>query len=139
MPQGSRPKVFYDGVCPLCRREIAHYQQLDQAAAIEWIEIQAEPECLAQYGLERGAALRQFHLLDSQGEWQRGAAAFVTLWSYLPRYRLLARLIRTLRLLPLLQFGYGPLTRWRLRHRDDLDCDCDSQCSARHDLSASRD
>ena len=26
-----RPMVFYDGGCPLCRREIAHYRRIDSA------------------------------------------------------------------------------------------------------------
>mgnify|MGYP000446977673 CR=1 FL=1 len=38
-PEGSgRPLVFYDGSCPLCRREIAHYRRQDRAGALGWVD-----------------------------------------------------------------------------------------------------
>ena len=39
----NRPVVFYDGGCPLCRREIAHYQRIDRERRIQWTDIQQEP------------------------------------------------------------------------------------------------
>jgi len=33
------PMIFFDGECPPCRREIAHYRRLQGAELIEWVDI----------------------------------------------------------------------------------------------------
>ena len=38
-----RPMVFYDGGCPLCRREIAHYRRIDSAERLRWVDALNEP------------------------------------------------------------------------------------------------
>ena len=43
-----RPVVFYDGDCPLCRREIAHYRRMDSANKLHWVDAVNEPEILAE-------------------------------------------------------------------------------------------
>lgn len=118
-----RPQVFYDGVCPMCRREIAHYRRIDRAAQIDWVEIQTQPERLQAVELSAANALQRFHLLDAQGQWQTGAYGFVEMWAHLPGYRYLAGAIRLLRLQALLDWGYVHVTRWRLRKK------CTEQCS----------
>ena len=40
-PTGQRPVVLFDGGCPMCSREIAHYRRLGGAEAIDWIDIAA--------------------------------------------------------------------------------------------------
>jgi len=37
--------VFYDGACPLCRREIAFYQRLDRAQRLVWRDVAKTVEC----------------------------------------------------------------------------------------------
>jgi len=34
--------VYFDGACPLCRREIAHYRSRDRAARIAFLDIAAD-------------------------------------------------------------------------------------------------
>lgn len=109
--------MFYDGGCPLCRREVHHYRRLDRAGNIGWIDINVQEGRLAAFGLTREDAMARLHVLDADGQLQTGAAAFVALWSALPYYRWLARLIRFLRLIPVLEFFYTPFARWRLGRR----------------------
>jgi len=45
----QKPVVFYDGGCPLCRREIAHYRRIDGDRQLCWIDIHAQPETLQAY------------------------------------------------------------------------------------------
>ena len=65
----ARPLVFYDGGCPLCRREIAHYQRIDADDRLDWIDISREPERVRNYGLSVARALQRLHVLDAGGAW----------------------------------------------------------------------
>ena len=115
--------VFYDGACPLCRREIAHYRRLRGADRLAWIDIARANAPLATYGLSRERAMARFHVRDAAGRWQTGAYGFAELWSHLPAYRWLARTLRSLQLLPLLDRVYVRFARWRLRRAcDDRTC-----------------
>ena len=111
--------VFYDGACPLCRREIAHYRRLRGAERVLWIDIARADAPLATYGLSRELAMARLHVRDTAGHWQTGAFGFAELWSHLPGYRWLARTLRLLRLLPLLDRVYASFARWRLRRGCD--------------------
>lgn len=109
------PLVFYDGECPLCRREIAHYRRLRGAELIAWVDITKDETILDTYGLSRDVAMARFHVRDLSGHWQTGAWGFTELWAHLPAYRWLARALRALRLEPLLDLLYTRFARWRLR------------------------
>lgn len=115
----TSPVVLYDGGCPLCRREIAHYRRLRALRELHWVDI-ARPDFAARaWGVSHAAALAQFHVRDAHGEWHIGAHGFVELWSHLPVYRHLAGLLRLLRLTPLLDRAYRRFARWRLARRCD--------------------
>lgn len=116
--------VFYDGACPLCRREIAHYRKLRGATRVSWIDIAHDDASLEAHGLRREVALARFHVRDRAGHWHSGAWAFAELWSNLAGYRWLAAGLRAMRLLPLLDRAYVHFARWRLRRRCSADrCD----------------
>jgi len=118
-----KPVVFYDGACPLCSREIAHYRRLDVHQRLRWVDLTADGETLGRYGLDRIVAARRFHVLDTRGRWQTGAWGFAELWANLPYYRHLAGVLRWSRALPLLDRLYRSVTRWRLRRRCDDTCE----------------
>jgi predicted DCC family thiol-disulfide oxidoreductase YuxK len=116
-PGARSATVFFDGACPLCRREIAHYRRLRGADRLHWVDLARERDLLADYGLNHDVAMARFHVLDGRGQWQTGAWGFAELWSHLPAYRWLARTLRALHLLPLLDRAYGRFARWRLQGR----------------------
>lgn len=111
----ASPIVFYDGACPLCSREIAHYRKLRGSDQLRWIDVHHDHGLLQQHGLSKATALARFHVLDAEGEWKTGAHGFVEIWSYLSRWHLLARWVTMLRLTPALDWGYGHFARWRQR------------------------
>ena len=82
-------QVYYDGGCPLCRREIAHYQKIDRAGVVDFVDLTCEG---ADTGpdLSSQAALARFHVRDGDGRLMSGAEAFVRLWQELPGWRWLA-------------------------------------------------
>lgn len=86
--------VYFDGSCPLCRAEIDHYRRSAGAERVAFVDVAGEgaAERLGP-GLTRDAALRRFHLRDRDGQLLSGATAFAHLWTVLPRWRWLGRLI----------------------------------------------
>ena len=39
MQNQQMPKVFYDGACPLCIREIAFYKRRKGADGVTWVDV----------------------------------------------------------------------------------------------------
>lgn len=70
--------VYFDGSCPLCRREIALYRRLQGAERLAWHDISAGAP--TGPGLSCDAAMRRFHVRDAQGRLHSGGAAFARLW-----------------------------------------------------------
>lgn len=117
--------VFFDGVCPMCSREIAHYRNLPGAEKIEWVNIYQAKERLEQEGLSFDDALALFHVRDRQGRWHIGVPGFIAVWSVLRPYRALGWLCRTLRLGGPLNFFYVRFAKWRLQRQRR----CGDQCA----------
>ena len=111
--------MFYDGGCNLCSREVRHYRRLDRNQAVHWLDISTHADQLESFNLTRAAVMARLHVIDSKGQQHTGAAAFAALWSALPYYRWLARCVRVLHLVPLLDRIYEPFARWRLARRTD--------------------
>ena len=77
--------VYFDGSCPLCRREIAMYRRLPEASSIDWVDVSAGQE-LGQ-ALSCEAAMARLHVRDTQGRLFSGAAAFSRMWRVFPGWR----------------------------------------------------
>lgn len=117
-PQGPASiRVFYDGSCPLCSKEIALYQRLDRAQRVDWCDV-SSPSNAAVLPLPQGALMARFHVQPLPGEPLSGARAFLELWRHIPGWRWLA----TLRHLPgvpaLLEVAY----RLFLKVRPAIQC-----------------
>lgn len=112
-----KPAMFYDGACPLCRKEVDHYRRIDRDDAVDWVDITVSPAALAPLGISPAAAMRHLHALDRQGRVRVGAWAFATIWEALPYYRWLGRLVRIPGVLPLLDVAYRRFADWRLKRR----------------------
>jgi predicted DCC family thiol-disulfide oxidoreductase YuxK len=110
-------KTFFDGGCPLCSREIAHYRQIDRANRIQWIDITQDGEALAAVGLDLSSAMRRLHVLETNGRLLSGVDAFVAIWRRLPRWRWLAHLVTGLRLRRPLEWAYVRFAERRFRRR----------------------
>lgn len=88
MPDTPTPlTVYFDGSCPLCRREIALYRRQRGAERLAWVDVSAA-EALGE-DLSCEAAMRRFHVREAQGRLLSGGAAFARLWRALPGWRVL--------------------------------------------------
>jgi predicted DCC family thiol-disulfide oxidoreductase YuxK len=88
--------IYFDGACPLCRREIAHYLGRDRARRLSAVDIAADPSHLAPLGISQADALAALHVRDATGRLFVGATAFLAIWDRLPRWRILARALRSI-------------------------------------------
>jgi predicted DCC family thiol-disulfide oxidoreductase YuxK len=89
----TQPIVFYDGGCPLCRREIGHYLRIDNDQRINWVDVNDAAGLLDKYDLTYEQAMRRMHVVDSDGSIVSGVDAFAVLWRHLPRYRWLSIIV----------------------------------------------
>lgn len=83
--------VYFDGGCPVCRREIDVYRRM-AGEDLAFVDVCERPEAPAP-DLDRDAALARFHVRDGRGELVSGARAFLALWRSVPRLSLLARIL----------------------------------------------
>lgn len=107
--------IFYDGGCPLCRKEIHHYMKLASNQIIHWVDISRDDALLGAFNLSTDEAMRRFHVVDQTGNVVRGAAAFLIMWQAMPGYRHLTKIVGLLHLLPLLELGYEWFAKRRYR------------------------
>lgn len=109
--------VLYDGGCPLCRREIDHYRQLqplDTALPVCFTDISDTAKPVPS-GFDRAQLLARFHVQRQDGEVLNGAPAFLALWSVLPGWRWLALLGRVPGFTWLMERTYLLFLRFRPR------------------------
>ena len=97
--------VYYDGSCPLCRREIAFVAKRDEGS-LRFEDVSAADADLPP-GLDRDSAMRRFHVRTPDGVVHGGAAGFVVMWRSVPALRPLARLFE----LPVIRSIREPLYR----------------------------
>lgn len=72
--------VWYDGGCPLCRREIAFMRRLDgRRGRIAFVEV-GEAAC----PIDRAELLARFHAQEAGRPIVSGAAAFAAMWRAVP-------------------------------------------------------
>lgn len=76
MSKTTASEVYYDGACPICRREIAMWQDMDGLEDVTWADVSKD----APAGMDQDTLLARFHVRRSDGEIVSGAAAFLALW-----------------------------------------------------------
>jgi predicted DCC family thiol-disulfide oxidoreductase YuxK len=97
--------VYFDGSCPLCRAEIGYYRRKDQAGSLGFVDV-SESAALTPEGMTQQRAMERFHVRASDGRVLSGAAAFVEVWSRLPKWRWAARVASLPGVLAVLELGY---------------------------------
>jgi ubiquinone biosynthesis monooxygenase Coq7 len=105
-PADAALTVYYDGACPLCRREIDFYRTRKTDVPISWVDVSGvEVESLGA-DLTRDEALTRFHVRLPDGRLVRGARGFGELWAVTRGFRWLGSLATTRAVLPVLELAY---------------------------------
>lgn len=105
--EAEQPKstVFFDGACPLCRAEIGYYRRKDQVGALSFVDI-SKAGAIPPEGITQQRAMERFHVRARDGRVLSGAAAFVEIWTRLPKWRWAARAASLPGALIALELGY---------------------------------
>ena len=107
-----RVKVWFDGACPLCIREISFMRRLDKRDAIDFVDVSegGDPSC----PINQKELLARFHA-EENGEVLNGAAAFAAMWRAIPVLRPLGLIAKNRMVLAVLERLYIVFLRVRPR------------------------
>ncbi|SUZ31663.1 hypothetical protein ROE7235_01413 [Roseibaca ekhonensis] len=85
-------EILYNGRCPICSAEIAHYRARAAAsgADLSFTDLNTAP--LDDWGISADQATRRLHARH-KGQILSGFQAFLLIWQALPRWRWLAKLV----------------------------------------------
>ncbi|MEM9501234.1 MAG: DUF393 domain-containing protein [Pseudomonadota bacterium] len=105
-------KVWFDGACPLCQREISLMRRLDTEGAIDFVDVSdnGDPSC----PIDQAELLARFHA-EEDGKVLSGAAAFAAMWRAIPSMRRLGLMARNKTVLCVLEWLYVRFLKIRPR------------------------
>ena len=107
----NKVEVWFDGDCPLCRREIALMRRLDRRGAIRFHDVATgQGSC----PIDRAALLARFHARED-GRLVSGAEAFAAMWRAIPVLRPLGLAARNRRVLGAMERLYLAFLKVRPR------------------------
>lgn len=87
-------KVFFDGGCPVCRREIAWYTKRPGAERMAWVDITDDANTVRfPDGYDRETLLKRFTVTRNDGAIVIGAAGFVAIWRSIDSLAWIGRLL----------------------------------------------
>ena len=82
-------RVFYDGSCSLCAREVERYGRMDRDGRLILVDITAAGFDPVPYGITLAEFMYQMHVIDQSGAVFRGVEAFRAIWQAFPHSTLL--------------------------------------------------
>ena len=84
-------KVFFNNSCSICRFEINHYKKVADSS-LQWVDITNNEEALSLTAKSKKDLLRRLHIIDN-GEIIVGAKAFIIIWSQIPKYKIISKVL----------------------------------------------
>jgi len=86
------PKVYFNNSCGVCRMEINHYKKFNEK--LGWIDVTKNMEAQKETAKSSAELIRRLHV-EQDGKIYQGIDAFLIVWSRLPKYRWLYKLVKT--------------------------------------------
>ena len=84
-------KIFYDGLCIICRTEIKAYEKWDKQGKLELVDI-SHPQFSAEAeGLETKLVQKYLHIKMPDGRILTGVDTFIAVWKTLDIFKLLTK------------------------------------------------
>ena len=127
-------KVYYDGLCLACSREITHYRTQMGSENIDFIDICAPGFDPLLEGLDPIRVHKEIHVRRSDGSLATRVEAFVVIWETLPKLRFLAGLAKQRQIRGLLEVGYSAFAKvrpWLPRKTAASECETSPYCEVK--------
>lgn len=99
-------KVFYDGKCGLCSKEINYYKRIAPKGLFDWQDINQSMDDLKKEGVTLSQGLRLLHAQDNNGELHIGVDAFILMWKQLKYWKILGLFVSLPVIRQITQFAY---------------------------------
>ena len=97
-------KVFFNNSCNICKLEIDHYKK-NSDENLEWVDITNNQQAVDLTSKSKEELLRRLHVIDN-GQVIGGAKAFIIIWSKIPNYNFLAKILSFKPLFILFHYAY---------------------------------
>ena len=97
-------KVFFNNSCNICKMEIDHYKKHSDDN-LEWVDITNNQQAVDLTSKSKEELLRRLHVIDN-GQVIGGAKAFIIIWSKIPKYNFLAKILSFKPLFILFHYAY---------------------------------
>jgi predicted DCC family thiol-disulfide oxidoreductase YuxK len=98
-------RVLYNGSCPICSKEIEHYQRYSEGEGLPIAYDDLMTEARERWTIDEDSAAKALRVRRGD-QVLVGVEAFLALWEAMPRYRVLARLVRLPVILTLVRLVY---------------------------------
>jgi predicted DCC family thiol-disulfide oxidoreductase YuxK len=108
-------KVFYDGKCGLCSREIRYYKRIAPENIFEWIDITTSTDILVNENLDYNDTLKLLHTKDSQEKLFVGLDSFILIWQQLKYWKILATIVSLPIIKQIINLVYKTFASWRFK------------------------
>ena len=86
-------KVFFDGECNLCSKEINYYKSIADKNIFQWLDIASNPKYLKSINVLQKDALLYLHATDENNKLFKGVDAFLLIWKNIKYWKILYFLI----------------------------------------------
>ena len=120
-------EVVYDSLCPVCDSEMKSYCRSARRSGYAWQfdDVARRPDLMARFGLDLESARKRVYVLDDSGRLISGIDALTTIWTGLPGWRVLGRLVSLPGVKPIASWFYDlilapAIWRWNQRRREAL-------------------
>jgi predicted DCC family thiol-disulfide oxidoreductase YuxK len=121
--------VYFDGLCPLCSREINHYRHQVGAEQINFCDITDANFNAKQEGVDPFLVHKVMHVKKANGSLSVGVHAFIEIWQTLPKYRWAARAAKNPIIFFFLHIAYQIFAKIRpLLPRKTRECEASPFC-----------
>ncbi len=124
MTSQSKLRIYYDGLCPICSKEIEVYRKQNKSHRAEFIDIAAPGFDASKEGLNPDDVLEKFHVKTVDGTILQGVPAFIEIWKTLEIWKPLQVAAESKLLRPLFDVGYKGFTVVRPFFRN-IECNDD--------------
>lgn len=109
----AKAKIYYDGLCILCSREMDVYRKNPESHVFEFVDITDSRFDAQAEGLDPFEVHKVMHVRSQDGSILTAVDAFTYIWSMMPSYAWMARIAQKSFIKPFLKIGYVSFARIR--------------------------